>query len=108
MREKMRKTFYVLGLLVLFLGLVNCNYNGEASIRITNIGGIATYVSIENAYVVLEPGEYEIFEISWPGHGTMTVNFLSFPIGDPEAGENIVITINDGDEFEYVVEYYPE
>ena len=99
-------------LILVLMVLTNCNYNGKATIRVTNVGELGAtiriYIGIDQALTVLEPGEYEIYEFEWPGHKDQQVTYIRYPKDDKTKQFVENITIKDGDYLEFQVEFYPE
>jgi len=109
-RLKYLPTFTLL-ILVLMIS-VSCNYNGKATIRITNVGELGAtiriYIGIDQAFTVLEPGEYEVYEFAWPGHNDQQVTYIRYPKDNNTRQLVENLTIKDGDNLELFVEFYPE
>lgn len=89
-----------------------CNYNGKATIKVTNVGQLAATVRItigfDRAITHLDPGEHEVYEFKWPGHKDQKVNYIRYPKDDNTDQLYDVLIVSDGDYLELEVEFYPE
>ncbi len=87
-----------------------CNYNGHATIVISNVGELSAVIRVmigyDEAYTSLEPGETETYNFSWPGHDSQTVTYIRYPkdYSDDQFVDNLII--NDGDYLELEVKFY--
>ncbi|MCK4762269.1 MAG: hypothetical protein KAW12_08740 [Candidatus Aminicenantes bacterium] len=109
----MKKTLLTI-LIILFCltATVSCKYNAKATIKVTNVGtlkiSIALTLGYDKALTHLDPGLAEIYELSWPGRGSQTVNLVRYPYGEPEKGIKDVLTVNNGDYLEFTAEFHAE
>ena len=108
MRGKMKKLILISFIATLLYGGCLFNYNGEAVVVVQNMGELIVVAQIEYGTSVINPGEEEIFDLTWPGHDEMHINLTTFPAGFPEAGDNLPFYINDGETRTFQVAYYQE
>lgn len=91
---------------------ISCNYNGKATITITNVGELIVHIRIQmgfdQAFTQLDPGQQEIYELEWPGHKDQQVTYIRYPKDDDTRQIVETLTIKDGDNLELEVEFYPE
>lgn len=102
----MKKIILILSVLVLVLAGSFCNYNGEATLIVVNIGDIIIVATCENAYNYIYPGEEGGFTLTWPGHDDMHVNLITWPIKQPDKGESQSLWIKDGEYRVIEIGYY--
>jgi hypothetical protein len=100
----------VILIFILFFS-TGCNYNGKATIRVTNVGELAVtiiiYIGYDRAITHLEPGEHEVYDFAWPGHEDQEVSYIRYPKGNDTNQLYDKITVSDGDYLELEVEFYP-
>lgn len=101
-------------ILLIFVSMVSvsCNYNGKATIKVTNVGELTVtlriYIGLDQAFTILDPGEYEVYEFEWPGHKNQQVTYIRYPKDDDTRQIIENLTLKDGDYLELEVEFYPE
>lgn len=109
-----RLKYLPLFILLIFFSMVSvsCNYNGKATIKVTNVGELAAmiriYIGLDRAATILEPGEYEVYEFQWPGHKDQQVTYIRYPKNNDTRQIIENLTVKDGDSLEFQVEFYPE
>lgn len=104
----MKKRILLVFLILIAVFATSCNYNGEATIHVRNIGTLIVTVRVENSYTHLEPGSEDFFDITWPGHGDQRINFHYYPYNHPELSVSQLLTVKDGDYLDFNVEFHPD
>lgn len=109
-----RIRYFSLIAILIFILFVStaCNYNGKATIKVTNIGQLAATIRItigyDRAITNLEPGEHEVYEFKWPGHDDQQVTYIRYPKTDDTNQLYDKLILSDGDYLDLEVEFYPE
>jgi hypothetical protein len=86
-----------IGFFLLFSGCFIFDYNGKAEVVVRNTGELNMFAQIENGYSILEAGEEDTFKLTWPGHGSINVNLITYPYQHPELGESLNFDVEDGE-----------
>lgn len=97
-----------MSVLVLLVLASQCNYNGEATLVVINLGELTITAKLEYSTIIIYPGEQRTFNLTWPGHDDMHVNLITYPINNPEKGKSESIWIKDGEHRVIEVAYYYE
>lgn len=99
-------------MLFILIAAAGCNYNGKATIKVTNIGELEVTIRIQIGYdqaiSYLKTGEHDIYEFKWPGHREQQVTYIRYPRNDNTRQIVETLTLKDGDYLEFEVEFYPE
>jgi hypothetical protein len=104
----MKKIILIISVLVLVLAGSQCNYNGEATLVVINLGELTITAKVEYATNFIYPGERGTFNLTWPGHDDMHINLITYPVNNPEKGESLSLWMEDGETREIEVAYYYE
>jgi len=80
------------------LWLTGCTRTSEAKVNVYNNGELSIYVSIHYTDAMLAPAGSDTFTLTWPGRGTMKVDVLAYPIGQPARFQNTALELNHGDD----------
>ena len=107
--KRYKYLFIITTVLIISILSTGCNYNGKATIQVTNVGELAAiiriYIGFDQALTHLEPGEKEIYEFAWPGHKDQLVTYIRYPKDNSENQLYDTITIKDGDYLELEVDF---
>lgn len=103
----MKRVVLIITVLIVLIILPACKYNGEATVMVKNVGDLTASVQIENAQLVISPGEEEEFTITWPGRDDMNLNLSTYPLAYKETmWENENFWIKNGETKYFEIEFY--
>lgn len=80
----MKRVVLIIMTLVVLIILPACNYNGEATVIVKNIGDLTIFVQLENSTMILYGGDEEEFTITWPGKDDVHLNLTTYPLAYKE------------------------
>ena len=103
----MKKLFLVLVILIIFVTLPFCSFNGEATVIVKNVGKLTLEVKIDKANSTLFPGMQDEFTITWPGKKDVNLNLSYYAKAYANIlWDSINFWIKDGETRIYELEYY--
>lgn len=91
-----------------FSGCFIFDYNSNAVVIVKNVGELSMIVQLETVYSQISPGEYEQYDLTWPGKQEYHINLTHFPFGHPELSTFEDFWIGDGEEKIFERGYYPD